>query len=309
MADLYSNSKRGTQQCAMGFRDRRKFMSQLSYIVISTVMLFGLSACAVSYMDNKRMIYSPSFVEHSEQINIEIPTFAILDKHYEIVAGNYQVTNVDTGHSSGETTRIDSEVKLNVFNSVLTNQDWLVESERYAVDLERSFSFDLSNARNAYTDSSHCDLRHLYQKEEKSRIFRDEEPQSESTRPVSSLLACEIGDETDTWQLYLAQKQGSETKLVLRARDLMLRIEPEYSYQGERVNLSGEVLDTRRHRGRTIVGLRIYDENQEIATLFLPNKKEVLRINTTISQRQQQRLFAVLYNFVIVDKIHSIWNR
>ncbi len=284
-------------------------MSQLSYIVISTVMLFGLSACAVSYMDNKRMIYSPSFIENSEQINIELPTFAMLDKHYEIVAGNYQVSNVDTGHSSGETTRIDSELKLNFINSALTNQDWIVESERYAVDLERSFSFDLLNARDAYTDSSHCNLRHLYLKEEKSRIFRDEEPQSESTRPVSSLLACEIGDDTDTWHLYLAQEKGADTKLVLRARDLMLHIEPEYSYEGERVDLSGEVLETRRHRGRTIIGLRIYDENQEIATLFLPNKKEVVHINTTISQSQQQRLFAVLYNFVILDKIHSIWSR
>lgn len=274
--------------------------------------------CSISYVGDQKMVMSDDFIASSTAYPLNQKHGSWFDKDLEKQLGNYQVDDVTSPFFTKNIEQeIDSQfIEFNLA-SIFDSQRMFRSSETTEDTVDSHFSFSLAdqlatNKNGLSTVQSHCLTKRISVTKKNTAVFQDSKELGENTHQIYSGLSCAItrdlnGYDDSAWTLAIT-KSNSENQLLLTGFDKEYVINKEYQSLDQKKYVGQPQSITQMSHNRDLVGLRIFDQNTQIATLSLLNGKEI-RISNELSDREHAYLLASLYSIIIFDSKGTDWWR
>ncbi len=274
--------------------------------------------CSISYVGDQKMVISDDFTISSTAYPLNQRNRSWFDKDLEKSMGRYQVKGVTSPlFSKYNEEEVDSQfIEFNL-GTLLGGERMFHSSETTEETIENHFSFSLvdqlaGNESALPTLKSYCLTKRQFTTRTTTAVFQDSNELDEDKYQVYAGLSCAIkrdinGYDDTAWTLAITKSLG-EQQLILTGGDKKYVINREFQSLNEKQFVGQQQSITEVSYNRDLVGLRIFDENKQIATLSLLNGKEI-RISNELSEQEHAYLLTTLYSIIVFDSKTPVWWR
>lgn len=274
---------------------------------VTLLIVFALSAC--ESVKDVTIPLPVEFVENSELIELETPTWRVPSSVFDKSVGKYSIVNSSVSSTSSDEELVNVKREGNFLNYLLFDDDLHVVTREYNVESSQRFSFDVKSGEEKIV-SSKCEIFSQERRDKTDSYEFDGGGHSayRFEKRVNTYLICEINNQGSTSTLTLLSVPNKNLKVSFQGGNDLINIE---SISGAK-SIIGEGVSPRVENmppwASQNSGVEIFDESQTVAAVSFVGKSK-LWMKKNLPPEKEELLVSIFYSLSMFNWLDKDWRQ